>query len=338
MSQEASKSVAENLLGLKGNLVSRVAQGAGLDSREMGADFDLRLLSGLKSYDGKTIGVLNKMNLVSGGMVNIPLLLVVPKYGRIAQEGKENLRYRFNQFDGDMELIPSISVGFEAEDNKFMELEEFHLFTGTESVGLRWESSHDTQGKHRKQAQLFKLKLTDEESFLFNHQGLLKSDNAIVKMAEGISRIVNLEYLSLTDDEFDRFRGFLIKFDRQDKVDLITLLQRQFNLKYGQVASAKLEDFNVRILWGIIDSKTDEVIFKIENIALPRFSNQDKLFRLKNIVRPKLDGEKGDLVIQIWSSGEVSNWIERDNLEARDVVPEGFDQPTTLATLLAKLK
>ena len=336
---EKASTVSENLLNLKSSLINRVAQGAGLGIDEMTADFNIKFLPRIPAWDTKTSEWMNQLGLASGGLVNIPLVLVAPRTGRIAREGVESLRYRLNQFDGDMELVPNIGIGFETEDNEFVELEQFHLFADGEIVkkggcfGLRWESGHMKKKRHS--TQLFEL--TEGERWLFNDKGLLKSDKELETMAPFLTRMVNLNPETLVGEQVRLYQEYLSSLGVSDKADFISSILDKFGLSDTKPQAA-ISDGDIPVELCFAQHEGYQWLsMRIKDILVPK---PKKLFHPENIaliVRPKEGQNRGDLMIDVVENGYIRTAIERDGYEDANLRPVGFDQNETLAILLAKL-
>jgi hypothetical protein len=327
---------------------------AGLESGEA-SEFKIRLRE-VKSLDSTTNIWLDRYGLLENGKLKKPLLVAVQTGGKL-MEMTDNLIIRFDRDRGDLDTIPVFEIGYRGEsgfnaltsfalssgygcgltayqpagrETKFVNLEKYDL-------GLKLEHRLPAEAADREASVIFGATLPEEERFLFNKSGWLRTEEELGPLIEFMSRRVDLSKESLSASEKERFTEALVLL-RNNAIAINDWLGNEFNL---------VEDVNKHLtLDGDIDGEalrlTDPehpslkgTIICIRNILLPK-PNSEVVWT--NLVRPKADSLTGTLKIIIYSDGSFVGKVTDGVVEQKGYNTEHLVTTENLAAILAKIK
>lgn len=337
-SKEKAVRVADNLSRLadtKTLLLQKIGEQSGFNPNE----FTVIKLNKVEAVGTNTSenSYLRREGLIRGGFVNIPVLLVVPKSGWLEAFGADHLRIEFKDFYGS-EVLGRFCLGFDNVDKQvnpvFEELTDFTLSRemrrGNTMLGLKYEPKEQAESNRRTQTEIFEIEPPAGMEFLFNQKGRLRDGQSLEKVAVALSRRVDLDPASLTDDEEIAYRELYPGgFDE---------VKKWFILIVGADSEQLVLDGDIPVEMSLEPGETvnEHIIIRIKNIQVPDF-DIIRLSELHQIVRPREENPKGNLIITLSENGNKTSFIEKAGRTNSNIFPIGFIEPEKLTVILAKL-
>jgi hypothetical protein len=328
-------------------LIDQIVKDSQLNAEDLDR-FEIRFLPSVRGFriNGTELGLLRENGLVNGGIVQIPVLAIVPKNGTVTRESMKNLRIEFSSWRGDMEEVPHFFIGlFHNQTIKELDpRDSFDLFSSYidnphHCIGFRWESLHDAHMNGRNPATAFHIMLPSGWEALFDENGMLRDESNLKRIASFMARRVDLDPKHLDregHEDYSYWCGALS--NRKEGQGSLWAIKNSFEIS-ETVPGSYVLDGDIPVELAIQKGKTDtqELIMTIKNIQIYPSDYTGQVRQLAHLVRPKENNPKGDLIITISEKDEWSAYVTRNGDVDPTIEPVGFTNIDTLAILLAKM-
>jgi len=309
--------------------------------------FECRFLSQVKGWETDELegGILGDINLISDGMVHIPVLAIVPKNSGAARDGLANLRMQFEYWGGDGG-IPRFSAGFVVGDveQHLASTSSFDFYipyidNPNRCIGFRWEPTRDAHMYGRNPSTAFHVKLPTNWQALFDENGLLRDESNLKTVASFLDRRVDLSPDRLdrkSHEDFSYWCGALS--NRRMGYGNFKAVKNTFGISEGQSQQWKLNgDIPVEVTLHRNVNKFSILDITIKDIQIYPSDTTGHIRQLAHLVRPKENSSKGDLVITVVEDNSWYSVVTRNGEVDPTIKPVGFTNIDTLAVLLAML-